>query len=170
MRTYLTGPRWPFGVVAGVVLAVFSLLMARLTGTPMRWSIALPVSLLCGLLGGALIFLTLGRQRRLVREAVGDLPPDELTAAYRAAGTGPVPSDPRVRAAAVRLARSRADATRRGRPLLVGAVMLLAGSAVAQVLNDRYLLAALNAAAAVLLAGQLWQLKRLPRRIEELSG
>jgi hypothetical protein len=65
-----------------------------------------------------------------MRAAVGDLPTDESNAAHRAADRGPIPDDPEIRAAALRIANRQVHLFRRVRKLFVVAMLFMLISGV----------------------------------------
>jgi hypothetical protein len=83
-----------------------------------------------GLAFGVVMAFTLRQRLHLLVRAVG---PDTSTADRRAAGRalrrGPVPADPEVRAAAIRLARQQLELLSRGqkRSLIIWSILLVVG-------------------------------------------
>jgi len=99
-----------------------------------------------------------------------DLPADKVQVARLAASRGPVPADPEIRAAAVRIAAHElAEVTRHRRfRILIGGVMLIATVGAAQAGSLWALLYA--ACAAAVLYFQWHQPRQLRRRIDLLSA
>jgi hypothetical protein len=170
MRTYLlTAPRRMVGLFSGLIFGIGSAVFARVIDPPTSWPVTAVIGVATGVLFGGAMAFTLGRQRRALRTAAGDLPPAQLSAAYRAAAWGPIPADPQIRAAAARVAQSRIEAVRRARILFAAGLFLLSAGAVVNVLAGNYGTAVLNVAAVLVLGSELYQLRRLPRRVESLS-
>jgi hypothetical protein len=169
VRTYLlTSPRWALGLFGGLAFAVLSAVFVRATGST-SWPAAVLRSLLTGAFFGVIVSFTLNRQRRQLRAAAGDLPADQLTTAYRAAARGPVPADPQIRAAAVRIAQSRLATVRRVRVLMSLAAAFMLATAVVNALAGNLWLSILSVTSVVVWGSELYQLRRLPRRVEALS-
>lgn len=90
--------------------------------------------------------------------------------AYRAAVWGPIPDDLTVRAAAARVAQRRLEAIRRGRIWFAILAILMTVIAVMNLLAGNYGLAAVLAAAALTWGIELYQPRRLRRRLGRLSA
>jgi membrane associated rhomboid family serine protease len=171
MRTYLlTAPRWVVGLFGGLVFGIGIAAIARFTSPPASWLAATVTGVITGALFGAVLAFTLDKQRRDLRAAAGDLPPGQLSEAYRAAAWGPIPGDPTVRAAAVRVAQRRLEAIRRARILFAILAILMTVGTVMNLLAGNYGLAAALAAAALAWGTELDQPRRLRRRLGRLSA
>jgi hypothetical protein len=172
MRTYLlTAPRWMVGVFSGLIFGIGMAFIVRGISPPTpSWPATLVICLATGAGFGLTMAFTIGRQRHALLEAAGDLPPAQLLAAVRAAAWGPVPAEPQIRAAAGRVAQSRIVKIRRSRVLLLIVVVLFSALGVINALLGTYPSAALNVLVVLLMGSELYQLKRLPQRIERLSA
>jgi MFS family permease len=108
----LTAPRWVVGLGGGLLVATVAAVVFRFDDPTRSWTAAVLTGVVSGaLLGGGLV-LSLTMQRGELREAAGELPPPRLSAAYRAAVWGAIPSDPVIRAAAARVAERRLETLR----------------------------------------------------------
>jgi MFS family permease len=114
MRMYLlTAPRWVVGLGSGLLIATVVAVVFQFDNSTRSWTASVLTGVVFGaLLGGGLV-LSLTMQRSELREAAGELPPAQLSAAYRAAVWGEIPRDPVVRAAAARVAQRRLETLRR---------------------------------------------------------
>jgi hypothetical protein len=102
---WLTAPWWVRAFVMGGAFAALTggaSLVAR-NGPSLTW--ALVFGGVTGFVGG----IQDARRSRALRELVGSDRAGTISAARRAAWRGPVPADPAVRAAALRIAEQRAD-------------------------------------------------------------
>lgn len=168
MRAYLlNAPRWGLGVVHGVlfgaVMAVVGLLRDETAPE------ALARGVFSGTVFGLLMAASSYRQDRRLREAVDGLPPRQQQVALRAVARGPVPDEPEVRAAALRLAERQLAANRRFRTVnvvLFGGLLMVAASLAVTGSPWWWLGVALWSAA---LAGQVWTGRRLEQRVALLS-
>jgi Flp pilus assembly protein TadB len=123
-----------------------------------------------GIFFGAVMAFSIDKRRRAMGAAVGDLPTGGAKAARRAADRGPIPTDPEIRAAAVRIATQQLDLLRPvlRRRFIVAMVLLLTFSVVGAVIESPwYLLYAL--VPALLLTSQWYLPRRIRRRIRLLS-
>jgi len=171
MRTYLlTAPRWAVGLSSGLVFGFGIAAVTRFPSPPTTWLATLVAGVATGVLFGVVLAFTLDMQRRDLRAAAGDLPAGQLPDAYRAAVWGPIPGDPAVRAAAVRVAERRIEAIRRSRILYATFAILMTAGAVLNLLAGNYAVLALAAAVALLWGIELYQPKRLRRRLGRLSA
>jgi uncharacterized membrane protein YraQ (UPF0718 family) len=170
MRTYLlTAPRWAVGLYSGLFFGIGIAVVTRSFDQPTSWLVAAVTGVVTGVLIGAVMAFTIGVQRRDLRAAAGDLPAAQLLDAYRAAVRGPIPADPQVRAAAARVAQRLIHAVRQTWILSSALAILLVVGAVMNTTTGEYGLAAMLAAAALANATEVYQLKRLRRRVERLS-
>ncbi|MEU4607452.1 hypothetical protein AB0F43_31085 [Kribbella sp. NPDC023972] len=168
MRAYLSDlPRWVEAALAGVPFGIAMGLFAKLDGA--GWlgagfvaSSGIPFGLMMAWWGP--------RWRGELERAEADVPPDKLQVARRAASRGPVPEDPEVRAAAVRIASAELTQALRNRKfmLLFGGVVLIA---VVGAAAEGSLWALLYAfVAAVVLYFHWYRPRQLRRRIELLGA
>jgi hypothetical protein len=111
-RPSWNSPWWVFALLNGVLFGGFETIDHLATG---RHSVL--SSLLAGVLGGVFFGLFMGffssRRGSRLRRDVGDVPVENQRAVARAAVRGPVPSDPAMRSAALRLATFQAVESRR---------------------------------------------------------
>lgn len=162
MRAYLnTAPRWvlwlvyglPFGAAMAIgIVGDDSSGAAEIVG----------FGLVAGVGFGVCLTFATDKQRREIREVIGEVPASELGTVYRAARRGPVPADPEIRAAALRLARHELAQARIGSMIGIPIVLLVVAGAVFRS-DDIPLLPVLAAVAVAGVAYQwyvLWQLKR----------
>lgn len=127
MRTrLLDAPWWVLGLVSGIpfgaVMAVTSLLDGGSVGS------AVVSAIVSGVIFGALMGVFQARMNRRAREAVGDVSADRAAVVHRSAVRGPVPDDPEVRGAAVRLVAHQLEQSRRNlvwSMVVFGAFLLL---------------------------------------------
>lgn len=168
MRAYLLiAPWWVlslfYGTIFGPATAVF--IKVRESSS---WTTALAAGALSGIMFGAIMGPTMAQQNRRHRQAAGDLSPQDFFVVQRAARRGPIPTDPRLRAAAARAATFQLDNVRRHRRsgiLIFGLGLVLS---VAFVFQSRWWLLAMPAYAYLLITQ--WELpKRLERRRKLLS-
>ena len=151
----------PFGIMMGIY--------TKIDG-PTSWLGAVLGGLVGGIFFGAVMAFSIDKRRRAMRAAVGDLPTGEAKAARRAADRGPIPTDPEIRAAAVRIATQQLDLLRPvlRRRFIVAMVLLLTFSVVGAVIESPwYLLYAL--VPALVLTSQWYLPRRIRRRIRLLS-
>lgn len=169
MRTYLlTAPRWVGGLSSGLVFGIGMVAVTRSTTPPASWSAAAVTGVVTGVLLGAVLAFTLDMQRRDLRTAAGDLRPGQLSDAYRAAVWGPIPGDPTIRAAAARVAQRRLEAIRRARITFAILVILMTVGGVTNLLAGDYGRAAVLATTALVWGIELYQPRRLRRRLGRL--
>ncbi|WP_143465714.1 hypothetical protein [Kribbella sp. ALI-6-A] len=169
MRMYLlTAPRWVVGLGGGLLVATVVAVVFRLDNSTRSWTATVLTGVVFGVLLGGGLVLSVTTQRGELREAAGELPPAQLSAAYRAAVWGEIPSDPVVRAAAARVAQRRLEALR---PRILVAIIAIAMTvgAVLHALADNYGLAGVLAVAGLGWIVEFFQPARLRRRIELLS-
>jgi hypothetical protein len=169
MRTYLLTARlWAVGMLSGLIFGAGFAAEGWFAGA--SWQAAA----LTGVIGGALVGGTLayasGRQRRDLRAAAGNLSLAQLMEVDRAAARGRIPADPQIRAAAARLARRRIGVLRHFIVLTAVVTILMAIGTVINAIDGDYLLAVSLAAAALLNSAQLYERKRLRRRLQRLSA
>jgi Flp pilus assembly protein TadB len=171
MRAYLSkAPRWITAPIIGLPFGIMMGIYTKIDG-PTSWLGAVLGGLVGGVFFGAVMAFSLDKRRRSMRAAVGDLPTGEAKAARRAADRGPIPTDPEIRAAAVRIATQQqldllCPVSRR--LFIVAMVLSLTFSVVGAVTESPwYLLYAL--VPALLLTSQWYLPRRIRRRIKLLS-
>jgi hypothetical protein len=172
MRTYLLTSRpWMVGLLGGLIFgAVFAAVVRFTAPEPVSDQVVAIAGVVAGALaGGALAHARIRRQRG-VRTAAGDLPPEQQLVAYRAAAHGQIPADPRIRAAAARIAQQRIEELHQSRVVSVTVAALLTLAAVVNVTRGEYILAALFLTSALANAAQLHELKRARRQLQRLSA
>lgn len=104
VRAYLLGaPRWLLGLIQGLFFGVGMTVFSLVT-TDRHWAGAVIGGLFGGVVFGLVMAPIAYRQNKGVREASGLTSPDDQRAALRAAVRGPVPSNPHIREAALRIA------------------------------------------------------------------
>jgi hypothetical protein len=164
----LTAPRWVVGLGGGLLVATVAAVVFRFDDPTRSWTAAVLTGVVSGaLLGGGLV-LSLTMQRGELREAAGELPPPRLSAAYRAAVWGAIPSDPVIRAAAARVAERRLE-TLRPRILVAIIAIAMAIGTVLHVSAGNYRLAGILAVAGLGWIVEFFQSAHLRRRVELLS-
>ena len=109
-------PTWALFLVTGVPWIAVLFVIDLIYGDSLLRAL-IPAAIFGVLLGVATTF-ALKFAGRMEKRAFGDAPTEVRRAATRAARTGPVPADPAVRAAAVRLAQQQLQQVRRTRPVL----------------------------------------------------
>jgi hypothetical protein len=171
MRMYLlTAPRWVVGLGGGLLIATVVAVVYRFDDPTRSWTASMLTGVVFGVLLGGGLVLDLTTQRGQLREAAGDLPPTQLSAAYRAAVWGEIPSDPVIRAAAARVAERRLETLRRSRILVAVIAIAMTVGTVLHVLADNYGLAGILAVAGLGWIVEFFQPARLRRRVELLSS
>jgi hypothetical protein len=162
MRAYLnTAPRWILSLVYGLPFgAVMAIGIVADNSSGAGEIVAF--GLVAGVVFGICLTFATEKQRREIRAVIGDVPASELGTVFRAARRGPVPADPEIRAAALRLATHEAAqawiASIVGIPI---ALLVVAGAVFRR--DDIPLLPVLAAIAVAGVAYQwyvLWQLRR----------
>jgi hypothetical protein len=167
----LTSPRWalaaatgfPAGVVVGFAVGFL---------TPAPW---VP-TLICGVLAAALVGSGVDAwartQRERVRFAVGDLPPGQLVAAFRAARSGPPPADPDVRSSALKIANHQLELVPSKAVLVlfmpvIGVTALVTTDAIAAPDWTVWFIVALALLSGVCAGVLAWQVFCWPKRLNE---
>ncbi|MEV6411368.1 hypothetical protein [Kribbella sp. NPDC051718] len=163
-------PTWALvplmGVPVGAAMGISVTKDGGSTGSAMLSGILL------GLFFGLAMTFALNRQRPLVRQALGtNTSPALRRAAIRAVRWGPVPADPEVRAAAIRLAEYQLNLLRGQRRVLLIVWPLLLAATIASTLayDNAPWPIALVAIYLSLIGYQLLRPKILRARIEELT-
>jgi hypothetical protein len=135
MRRGVTRPPiWLGGVLSGLLFGVAFGAFVRYDGA--GWGATVAVALGAGVFFGVAMGRWSRRWDRTMREAEPDLSADETKAAHRAAVGGPVPDDPRIRAAALKIATAQRTLELSGvRRILVVlmAVLVAVGSIVSAI-------------------------------------
>jgi len=123
-------PWWVMSLITGLSFASVTAVLNHFL-QPASWTAAIVGGLLGGVIFGAIMGPWAVRQRRQAVAASGDLPFQALRIASRAVMRGPVPLDPEIRQATVRLTRLQLKQYSRGRLWLgaffVGALNVLYG-------------------------------------------
>lgn len=169
---------WVAGAVAGLGFGgIFGVITG--IGNPHDWPFTVGLGLVTGLLLAVTMAFSMRNWQRRLAPAVEGLSPEARKAAYRAAGRGPAPAEPEVRAAALEIAEQQLARVRKVQILLVIATVCGVLSAVLMTLD------ALTSGnddgqpwwrlwpavpVVVVLAGQLYQPRQLRRRIAVLRG
>ena len=136
MRNWLlTAPWWTLSLVGGGIYALGMTLAGRFLWSE-TWAGAVVSGVLIGVLFGAFMGPLAAWLNRRVRDAAGDLPPDQLGRATRLARRGAVPEDPRLRRAAHRIALQQRDQLVRQRPWAFPFLVLVLGLTLWRVLGD----------------------------------
>lgn len=161
-------PRWIAAVMGGVLFGLGMGAFTKLDGS--SWIAAGVAALVTGIPFGLATDWWSARWLRGLKDAEGDLPPDKVRLAHRAAIGGAVPEDEEVRSAALRIAsRYLADYTGRIRSLsVILMVALLIGSVVGVVSETPWALLGALVPAVVLYTQWYWP-RRLRRRIRSLT-
>ena len=168
MRAYLSDPRRSVqALIAGVPFGIAMGLSAKLGGAGWAGAGFIATS---GIPFGLIMGPWASRWRRERAQAEAGLATDKLRAARRAASRGPVPADPEVREAAIRIASHQLANILRHRifRMLLGGVMLLATVGAAAAGSLWALVYGLAAAGSLYFHGY-WP-RQLKRRIELLSA
>lgn len=130
--SYRSGPpTWILALLAGVLFGVGMGIFTKLDGS--SWWSAGVGAVVTGVPFGLVMGRWAAKWQRDVRQAQGDLPADEVALAHRAAAGGPVPDDPQVRSAALRLATHQvAQYAGRTRKLQIAVMALLFGASASE--------------------------------------
>ncbi|GAB2596017.1 hypothetical protein [Kribbella endophytica] len=106
MRSGMTEPpNWLTGVLSGLLFGVAFGAFVKHDGA--GWGATVGTGLAAGAFFGFAMGRWGGRWARTMREAESELSAEELKAAHQAADRGPVPDDPRIRAAALKIATAQ---------------------------------------------------------------
>lgn len=129
--------RWFTGILTGLVYGVLFALATRYLASE-SWTTAVIAGAATGPPFGIVMMIVQRRIDRLLSSLPGDLTRKQRRAAARAAGRGPVPTDPAVRAAALNFARQQLERyqSRWMRVALVVVPLFLVLSSVAALLDD----------------------------------
>ncbi|WBQ04476.1 hypothetical protein [Kribbella sp. CA-293567] len=171
MRTYfLTAPRWVLGVLTGLPFGLIMAIYFKIV-SPASWTVTLISGAMAAVFFGTGMAYSLNKSRKLMRDAAADLTTDQLAAAQRAAGRGPIPADPAIRAAARGIATQQLGYSLRYRKLWIVAAAFLALSLVVSFIDDGAEWRNAGTVAGLLAAGfQLYWPRRLRERIRRLSS
>ncbi|HEY0617565.1 MAG TPA: hypothetical protein VGD15_08260 [Kribbella sp.] len=169
MRLYLSEPpRWVLAVLFGIPFGIgMGIVVKRDAST---WAEAGIGALVMGVAFGLGMGFATDKWLRTMRAAEGHLKREKVPSAHRAAQRGPVPDDPEVRAAALRIATQQLDLDRRA-PLLViiPAALLLVGVVAASVTESPWHLL-FAVVPGLMLFGRWYRPRQLRRRVALLSG
>ncbi|MFG1817071.1 hypothetical protein ACGFIF_25165 [Kribbella sp. NPDC049174] len=159
-------PWWVAAVMGGVLFGLVMGAFTKLDGS--SWTAAGVGALVTGIPFGLAMGWWSARWQRGMKDAEGDLPPDKVRMAHRAAMGGAVPED--VRSAALRVAsRYLADYTGRTRRLsVILMVFLLIGSVAGAVSESPWALLGSLVPGVFLYTQWDWP-RRLRRRIRSLT-
>jgi hypothetical protein len=169
VRDYLSAaPKWVVAVIAGTGFGTGMGIFIRSDGS--GWTETVVSGLILGVAFGIPMAFWFDKEQREMRAVEGELPTDKLQAAHRAAASGPVPEDPEVRAAALRITTHQLQ--RDGQipmPVRIGfPLLMLTASVIGSVSGSPWNL--LFAVAPVfILINHLYVPRRTRRRIELLA-
>jgi hypothetical protein len=161
-------PWWVAAVMGGVLFGLVMGAFTKLDGS--SWTAVGVGALVTGIPFGLAMGWWTARWQRGMEDAEGDLPPDKVRLAHRAAMGGAVPDDEEVRSTALRIAsRYLADYTGRTRRLsVILMVFLLIGSVAGAVSETPWALLGALVPAVVLYTQWYWP-RRLRSRIRSLT-
>jgi MFS family permease len=131
----LRAPWWVHSLMSGVPFGVVMALLERLRDDE-PWGAAVSGGVPGGVLFGAVMGPFLQRQAARTLAATGPMAPWIRRAATRAAWRGPVPADPEVRAAALRVVDHQLAEWQRRRTFLVGTYAFFTGLCVVLALTS----------------------------------
>lgn len=161
-------PVWILAVIGGTLFGASMGFFARRGGAD--WVSVGVAVLVPGVIFGGGMWSWASTWLTRMKEAVGDLPADKAKSVRQAAARGPVPSDPEVRAAALRLARAQlAEYAGMYRWGSVAVLTLLTFGFIVRAVTDSLLALAPALLFGALLFGQWYMPRRLRRRISLLS-
>src|SRR3954454_2835079 len=136
MRTHLAKPpRWVLAVITGFPFGITMGIFTKIDG-PTSWTESVVGGLVIGVVFGVAMAFSLDKRLCTMDAAVGDLPTGKRKAAHRAADRGPLPADPEIRAAALRIAMNKLDLLRPKKLFIVAAMVLLLTSTVGLVVTE----------------------------------
>lgn len=164
-------PTWALFLSSTLLLLLPLLTITLITERPSHLTPSLVFLGGFSLIFGATTTLTLKRRFRRERLAVGDVPRDVEAAAHKAVMRGPIPADPQVRAATLRLAEHQLDLIVKWRWLVIVGLTLAALSTIGGVIgaSESPWSLLVIAGYAPLMFGQWWWPTKLRRRIHELA-
>jgi hypothetical protein len=172
VRTFLlTASPWLVGSAGGLIFgAAFAGVTQFTAPGPIQWQAAVIAGVVAGVLFGSALAYNCVRQQRDLRSAAGDLPRAQQLEALTAVSSGPIPTDPRIRAAAAGIARRKIDDLHQMRVFSAILVALLILGVGMNVADGNYTLAALLTVGALVNGVQLYQLRRMRRQLQRLSA
>jgi Flp pilus assembly protein TadB len=166
-----TAPWWVSSSVLGACFAALTTAYAYLAHQEDTFGEALARGLIQGAGIGLALGFVLSRQRDTWRRAAGDdLDPDQLRRALKAADRGPLPTEPRMRAAAAAVLRHRLRTVGRHRTLSMCLLAVLVAAAVTAAVVGRTPWGwVASAVLAVVLAAGFVRRRRMRRRLALLE-
>ncbi|MFG1818458.1 hypothetical protein ACGFIF_32160 [Kribbella sp. NPDC049174] len=171
VRSYFSGPpRWLLPALAGLIGGAGTGIFVRTDGQ--SWTESGVFAAISAVLFALGAWWFEPRWKREWAEVEGDLPEDTLQLARRAAERGPVPTDPEIRAAALRIAsHSLTGSSWRPGPKAITAigVVLAIATVGAAVSGSLWAVLYANSTAMMLYSGWLYP-RQLRRRIELLTA
>ncbi len=117
---------------------------------------------------GALLTFTLKRRFRRERNAVGHVPAAVENAAHKAVMRGPIPTDPEVRAATLRLAEHQLGLMLKWRPLIIAGFTLVTVGNVIAAFESPWRLVFVACYVPLMIAQWHWP-RKLRRRVQDLA-
>ncbi|MFI5693502.1 hypothetical protein ACIA58_16765 [Kribbella sp. NPDC051586] len=169
MRNYLSAaPKWVVALIAGAGFGTGMGSFIRNDGS--SWTETIVSGLILGVAFGIPMAFWFDKEQRKMRAVEGDIPTEKLKAAHRAAMRGPVPEDPEIRVAALRIASHQLrEYGQIRKPLrIVLALLVLTFSVLGSVTNSPWYLL-LAVAPASILAEAFYLPRRARGRIKLLS-
>jgi hypothetical protein len=162
-------PNWFMGVLSGLLFGVGFAAFVKYDGA--GWGATVGIGLASGVFFGFSMGRWGGRWARTMQEAESELSAEEAKAARRAADRGPVPDDPRIRMAALKIATAQqtleVSGARRIFPQVV-AVLVVVGVIVSAITESPWNLVFLVGPVAILYGG-LVAPRRTRQRIRLLT-
>jgi hypothetical protein len=171
MRDYMSGaPKWVVAVIAGTYFGTGMGIFIKSDGS--SWTETIIGALTLGVAFGIPAAFWFDKERRRQScAAQGDLPTDKLKSAHRAAERGPIPEDPEVRAAALRIATHHLQQLPHApRLVAIGSPVLFLIITVIGSVTDSPWYLIIAVVPVFILIGQVSLPRRTPRRIELLSA
>jgi hypothetical protein len=161
---------WIAGVVAGAGFGLLFLALLVISG-PVLWPVALIVAVLSGALVSTALGLGIRRTQLRFAPDIAGMSRDSATLAYRAAQRGKAPADPKIRAAALRIAeRNLASAGQTRLWLTIAMACTLPGVAFLGLGGDSWWDAVPTVGVAVGIGFTLAIPRQLRRRVEVLRA
>jgi hypothetical protein len=172
MRTFFSEPpRWLSSVYVGVLGGTGTGFFVKTDGV--SWTASGVIAAIAAIVSAAATWWWFEpRWRRERAQVEGDLPAEKLGLARRAAERGPVPTDPEIRAAALRIASHNLTRSSQhpGPRLSTALGVVMAIATVGAALSGSLWAFLYAPTAAVVLYSGLYHPKQLRRRIELLSA
>jgi MFS family permease len=161
---------WVYGLVSGLLFGTAMTGFSALRDDGGSWRLRIVLGVLAGILFGVGMSVFMRRDFGASRDELVALTVEQRRAVLRAAGRGPAPSDPEIRAVALRQAQRGLDLLRRRRlsSLVVFGLALVLEASLALTSSPWWWFAVAMFAAAV--AAQFILPRRLERRIGILSA